>query len=398
VARQDLPRRYDTRTMTSRRALYAISLWAGLVLLMLAGVAVMPSRQSISVVVPKGSAAREAWLALEEARYKDAESAFSRALAATPDDPALLVGAAIVARRLGQTARARDVLARALQIDPALAPASQLLGTLLYESGDVEGAIRVYEAALVRAPGHEAMQARVEGWRKELALHSGFLTATGGHFAVLFEGPAEQEVAGAAIDILEQAYTRIGDYLQTFPADTLTVVLYTDQQFRDITRTPEWSGGVFDGRIRLPVRGGLGDRKELERVLTHEYVHALVYGLGAIRMPVWLNEGLATALEPGGLQRAKEELSNARSLIPLAELRTSFAALPADRVQLAYAESAVAAQDILDQVGPAHVVGLFRDLASGSDLDVAFPAWVQSSIADFERDWMARARTSGREP
>jgi tetratricopeptide (TPR) repeat protein len=375
----------------TRGTLYGIAACAGLLLLGLAGVVGMPSKQSVSVVVPKAGAAREAWAALEEARYKDAEAAFSRALAAAPDDPALLVGAAIVSRRLGQTAKAKDELARALQIDPSLTPASQLLGSLLYEAGDVEGAIRVYEAALVRAPGQDAMQARVEAWRKELALHSGFLTAQGGHFAVLFEGPAEQEIAGAAIDILEQAYVRIGDYLQTYPADAVTVVLYTDQQFRDVTRTPGWSGGVFDGRIRLPVRGGLGDRKELERVLTHEYVHALIFSIAAGGVPVWLNEGLSTALEPGGLGRARREIAKAPSLVPLSELRTSFASLPADRVQLAYAESALAAQDLLDRVGPSQVVGLLKDLASGSAFEAAFSSWVRISIGDFEQDWMSRA-------
>jgi len=362
----------------------------GVILTWLVAAAVSASAQSVSLLVPPAGAAREAWQALEDARYKDADAAFNRALASAPADPMLLLGSGIVARRLNQPSKAKDTFARALQINPALTPASQLLGMMLYEAGDVEAAIRVYEAALVRAPGHPQMQARVEEWRKEAALHGGFRQAQGSHFTVLFEGPAEEDLAAAAAAILERVYFRIGDTLQTYPSNTVTVVLYTQQQFRDVTRTPGWSGGVFDGRIRLPIRGGLGDPQELERVLTHEYVHALLHSVAAGGVPAWLNEGMAMALEPGGVARAERELTRSRSLMPLDELRGSFASLPPDRVALAYAESALAAQNIIERAGASRLMGLVGDLASGADFDRSFGSWVQISFTEFERELMVR--------
>lgn len=364
----------------------------GVVLALLASLARPASAQSVAVLVPQSGAAREAWQALEDARYKDAESAFSRALAASPDDPMVLMGTGIVARRLGQAAKARDAFARALQIDPALTPASLLLGTMLYEAADVEGAIRVYDAALVRAPGHPQIQARVEQWRREAALHGGFQRTQGSHFTVLFEGPAEEDLAAAAVDILERVYDRIGDALLTYPVDAVTVVLYTQQQFRDVTRTPGWSGGLFDGRIRLPTRGGLGDVRELERVLTHEYVHALIHSVAVAGVPAWLSEGMATALEPGGTARAAREVARSTSQIPLHQLGGSFASLPPDRVSLAYAGSAIAVKDIIDRVGTPRLMGLLSALGSGADFDAAFTAWVQMPFADFEREWASKPR------
>jgi tetratricopeptide (TPR) repeat protein len=349
--------------------------------------------QSLSLVVPPAGPAREAFQALEEARYKDADAAFMRALASAPDDPALLLGAGIAARRLGSTSRARELLTRALQIDPALTPASQLLGTLLYETGDVEGAIRVYDAALVRAPGQDRMRERAEEWRKEAALHDGFRHTRGGHFTVLFEGPAEEEAAAAAVDILENAYNRIGDFLQVYPREPITVVLYTQQQFRDVTRTPGWSGGLFDGRIRLPIRGGLADTREFERVLTHEYVHALVHGVAAGGVPAWLNEGLAAALETGGMERARGDIARG-PVVLLSQLGQSFGSLPASAVTSAYAGSALAVLDILERVGASRVMGLLADLGAGTDFDRAFTSWVQMPFADFEREWLERMRSS----
>jgi tetratricopeptide (TPR) repeat protein len=364
----------------------------GVILAWLVAAAVSASAQSVSLLVPPAGAAREAWQALEDARYKDAEAAFNRALASAPDDPTLLLGSGIVARRLNQATKAKDAFTRALQINPALTPASQLLGMMLYEAGDLEAAIRVYEAALVRAPGHPQMQARVEEWRKEAALHGGFRQAQGSHFTVLFEGPAEETVATAAVEILERVYFRIGDTLQTYPAEPVTVVLYTQQQFRDVTRTPGWSGGMFDGRIRMPIRGGLGDPRELERVLTHEYVHALIHSVAAGGVPVWLNEGLAVALEPGGVARADREVAGSSALMPLDQLQQSFASLPADKVVLAYAESGLAVQDIIDRVGTSNLMGLVADLGSGANFERSFASWVQMSFAEFERDWIVRPR------
>jgi len=349
--------------------------------------------QSLSLLVPPAGAAREAFEALEAGRYKEADAAFARALSARPDDPAVLLGAGIAARRLSNTARARDLLTRALQIDPALTPASQLLGVLLYEAGDLEGAIRVFDAALVRAPGQAEMQAKLDAWRQEAALHDGFRRTVGGHFSVLFEGPAEEEAAAAAVEILEAAYDRIGDLLRTFPAEPITVVLYTQQQFRDVTRTPGWSGGLFDGRIRLPIRGGLAARAEFERVLTHEYVHALVHSVAAGGVPAWLNEGLAAALETGGAERAQRDIRRG-PLVPLRDLTRSFASLPVTAVPSAYAGSALAALAVLDRAGAPRLTGLLADLGAGADFDRAFLSWVQMPFADFEREWLESVRAA----
>jgi tetratricopeptide (TPR) repeat protein len=376
-------------TRTHRRAAVARG---GLIVAVIMVVAGAASAQSAALLIPPAGAARDAWQALEDARYKDAESLFERALSSKPDDPTLLLGSGIVARRLGEATKAKDALARALQIDPALTPASLLLGMMLYEAGDLDAAVRVYDAALVRAPGHPQMQTRVEEWRREAALHSGFRRTLGSHFTVLFEGPAEETIATAAAEILERAYFRVGDALQTYPADPVTVILYTQQQFRDVTRTPGWSGGMFDGRIRMPIRGGLGDPRELERVLTHEYVHALIHSVAAGGVPAWLNEGLAVSLEPGGVARADHEVAASSALMPLSQLQQPFSSLPADRVPLAYAESALATQDVVDRVGASSLMGLLADLGSGASLERSFGSWVQVSLAEFERDLMLRLK------
>ena len=75
-----------------------------------------------------------------------------------------------------------------------------------------------------------------------------------------------------------EAYGEIGKSFSYYPENPITVILYSDQQFRDITRTPAWTGGLFDGKIRIPTEGaGSLSGGVLNRVLHHEYTHAIVY-------------------------------------------------------------------------------------------------------------------------
>ena len=66
---------------------------------------------------------------------------------------------------------------------------------------------------------------------------------------------------------------------------TISVVLYTSEQFRDITRAPSWAAGAYDGTIRVPMRGALDEETELDRVLAHEFTHSLVRTLATRSLP-----------------------------------------------------------------------------------------------------------------
>ena len=173
-------------------------------------------------------------------------------------------------------------------------------GSCYFRTGRADDAIETYEAALEYAPGDANLKSKLADWQRQSQLHDRFRQSSGTHFRVLFEGRSDEALARRIVEMLETAYRNVGGVLRTYPAQTITVVLYTQQQFQDITRAPAWSAGVYDGQIRLPVRGALERRDEIQRVLTHEFVHALVANLGGRTVPMWLHDGLATALEQGG--------------------------------------------------------------------------------------------------
>ena len=315
----------------------------------------------------------------------EAREAFSAAAEAQPRNASAWFGAGIAAYMLGQNSEAEAALTRALQVQSNLTEATVLLGDLQYRSGRIADALATYEAGLKHAPHEPRLTRNIAAWTAELKTESRFIESRGAHFRVLFEGPADQSLARRVVDMLETAYWRVGGVLTVYPAEPVDVVLYTQQQFRDVTRSPSWAAGAYDGRIRIPVRGAADQAADLERVLTHEFVHALVASLAGRSVPVWINEGLATTFEPGGLEEATRVLAASSARLRLSDLHRSFAGLSALQARIAYAQSTVAVRKILELRGAAALVVLLRDLAAGVPFDAAFHQRVAMPYPDFQQ-------------
>jgi tetratricopeptide (TPR) repeat protein len=327
---------------------------------------------------------RAAFEALVAGRARDAADAFTQAIAADPKNARLHLGAGMAATLERRDADARAEFERALALDPKLAQARALLGQVLYRMGDLTAAIHVYETLTSEAPDDRDAQATLDRWRREMELHERMQQAVGSHFTVSFEGPAEAALASEALASLDRAYWRIGQLLGAYPSDPIAVVLYTSEQFRDITRSPSWAAGAYDGTIRVPMRGALDNQTELDRVLAHEFTHALVRLLASRNVPTWINEGLATALENGDLEWAERAVREAGRAAPLSALQTGFGRFSGGQAVVAYATSALAVRRMLEEAGGFAVANLLRDLGDGVPFDEAFQHRMQRSFADFQ--------------
>jgi tetratricopeptide repeat protein len=332
----------------------------------------------------QGPTGRIGWDAIRDGKNEEAAAAFAEAIRAEPRDPSLYLGAGLAAQLLGDTGKARDSLEQALKLAPNFTAASLLLGDLLYRHSDLQGAIAVYEAARKYAPTDTTLAERLARLRDEPSPEKGFFQSQSAHFTVLFEGPADEEMARRAVDVLESAYWRVGTALYTFPDHVITVVLYTEEQFRDTTRSPSWAAAAYDGRIRIPMRGAFEQAPgELERVLTHELTHAMIRAIAPRGVPTWLNEGLAVMFEPDGTGWAAATLSASNARIPLDMLAGSFDNFSGNQARIAYAASGDAARRLFDEAGGAAVVALLQDIARGVPLVEAFEQRMLTSYSAF---------------
>ena len=325
--------------------------------------------------------------ALDAGRAQEAAATFAEALKAGPPTPPLLLGAALAAHLQTRYEDARQHLVAALGLDPSLLPASILLGEVLYASGDLDGAILVYEQALVKAPDHPQITKKVEAWRKELALHSRFGQRFSDHFTVLFEGPAEAPLAQHAVGVLEAACNwRIGTVLAPTRSTPITGRALHP---RAVPRCDAVARMGRRGVRRTDSRAGAGaleNPREFDRVLTHEFTHALIHSVAPRGVPDLADRGprrRVRRLEPG--EAGRNGCAARRRRCRSSGSTGSFAKLTPGQATLAYAQSAVAAEALIDQAGTTAVVSLLADIGTGTSFAAAFAKNIPIGLAEFQK-------------
>lgn len=262
----------------------------------------------------------------------------------------------------------------------------RLLGQVYYSSGRLEQAIQVWRQALDRGGYDAELAALVDKTWKELKVEQTMSSEAGSNFAISFDGRAQPELGDEVLDVLEEAYNEIGRELDFYPQVQVPVLLYTQRDFSELTGSPDWSGGLYDGKIRIPVGGVTGMNPRLKAVLYHEYVHVVVRYLTAGRCPVWLNEGLA---EMAGRRHHDPPLNRLRlaaargELIPFERLESSFPVSSREQAELAYQQSYSLVRYMIDQFHWYKMGELLRALGEGKPIAVA----LEQALGEFAIDY-----------
>ena len=337
---------------------------------------------------PQDVLAPDGWAALQRGDAERAAAIFRDALDRSPMNPTLHYGAGFAAYLLGRYDPAIYSLKKALEFDPQFFQAAAILAHVAYARGDLGLAIRSLEKALTIRPGDPSVKAQLERWRSESSVHAGLEERTTARFTVMFEGTAQKTIGDRVARVLESAYTTVGKALNSYPTETLTVILYTEQQFEAVTRSPAWAEGQFDGRIRLAVRGAMSSPRALDRLVVHEFVHAAIASVAPRNVPAWVHEGLASNLESIDRPWAQRVVAMRTQRIRLEDLEGGFDRFDSSLAQLAYAESAIAAQLLQERVGPN--LGIFLQmLGTGHTVNQALST-LDIRPEDFQAEWRKR--------
>lgn len=224
----------------------------------------------------------------------------------------------------------------------------------------------------------------------ERELEGGMGSASRDHFTVKYEG-GENILTGYLIGLLlEEAYMKVGADLGFYPTDRIEALLYTTDTFRDVTRSPSWAGAIYDGRIKLPAGGIHEKTAELEKVIFHEYTHAVVHRLSGGKAPVWLNEGLAQYEEGRSSSEYSELLRKIAegNRVDLRVFERSFMGLNAAGASLAYLISLSATEHIIREYGLPSLRRILEGLNGGMNMDAAVSSVLYISYDDLESGWL----------
>ena len=319
-----------------------------------------------------------------------AKNSLQQALAYDKKHLMTLLNLAIVLCQTAEYRNAEDLLLGVIQSDARNRYGYYLLGEVYYAQDKLREAISTWKTAL-QLGDDAVISNRLKKAEEEAGTHDELGVLQSAHFILRYDRKVSDYRLGQEIlDSLERAYRQLSYDLTSYPPVTITVILYTDQAYFDITRAPRWSGALFDGKIRVPIKGLSAVTAQLGDTLVHELTHSFVNSLSRGSCPTWFNEGVAQ-LEEGksavGHRKLLSQLERQNQLIPLSSLTGSLVGLPAGAAELAYMEGLSATEYLVAGRGKNAIRAVLDLLHQNYNFDSALGSVVNQSLAEFEKSW-----------
>lgn len=234
--------------------------------------------------------------------------------------------------------------------------------------------------------------------KREEEIESKFLEKESAHFILKFEGTQEREYeAPEILETLEKAYKKVGADLGHYPQEKTAVIIYpSKEKFRYVTDTHYWTGGLYDGQIRIPLSIELDEAEHFKRTLVHEYTHHVIQGKTKNNCPSWLNEGLAKYEDRGyeeNREKDKKRLEiltqslKENTLVPLKRITPLFQTGDTELANLAYYESYSVVKYLIKRYSMKEVSRLLGKLGEGASIDKALEEVFHIDYQALNKEW-----------
>jgi tetratricopeptide (TPR) repeat protein len=317
----------------------------------------------------------------KQRQFEKADEQLVKAIELYPDEPAYALIRGICSYNLKKYDIARYELERVRSQQPESVEALIYLGLVLYETDTRLEAVQLWEQALKLAPGRKDTVQLLDKARKEATVEEKMDRGNSSRFNLTYDPGVPTSFALAVLDVLESASNQVGSELGHFPAARVPVVIYKRNDYKTITNSPDWSGGAYDGTIRLPF-GALSEISAgLRSVLFHEYAHVVVFDLTKGNCPIWLNEGIAEMF--GRKQLSDSKAANAQTSIKgaavdIRKLEGSFTGLSSADANIVYQQSYSLVNYVVTAYGWHRIQQILSELGRGASINDAIASTLKS--------------------
>ncbi len=323
----------------------------------------------------------------------DAREHLERALELFPNDPALLAQYVFVLLQGEKAAVAIKFAEQACREAPDSPDVHALLGLAYFKDNRSREAVAEWKKSLQLKDDPQVRQLLAKAQR-ELAAEGDYRELASAHFSLRYEGQqTSQDFRKQLLNTLEGHYNDLVVELGVMPRDTVSVVLYTNQAFFDVTQTPAWTAALNDGKLRIPVEGLTSVSPGMSRILKHELAHSFISQASGGRCPHWLHEGIAQMVEPrsaASYKPALAKLYKENHALPLRSLDEGFMQLSAHDAGVAYAESLAITEYIRDTYGIASLTTILQRLNQGQTVDAAMRSAIHSDQQGLEDEFFQK--------
>jgi tetratricopeptide (TPR) repeat protein len=326
-------------------------------------------------------------------QYEQADENFLKASELYPDETAFALSRGICNNYLKRYDIARYELERTRPDGPDSVERLYYLGLVLYETDNRQQAMELWELALKLSPDRQELINLLKKARKETAVEDNMDRGNSSRFNLTYDPGVNTSLALAILDVLESAANQVGAELGHFPEARVPVAIYKRADYKDVTDSPDWSGGVYDGTIRLPF-GALSEiTPPMRAILFHEYAHVVVFDLTRGNCPVWLNEGIAEMFgrkqfTPPAAKAGQAALKG--TVIDVRRLEGSFSGLSSNEAALAYQQSYTLVNYLVTAYGWHRVNAILTALGKGLTISAAIASALQDYSLSYDgliKEW-----------
>jgi tetratricopeptide (TPR) repeat protein len=326
-------------------------------------------------------------------QYEQADENFLKASELYPDETAFALSRGICNYYLKRYDTARYELERTRPNNPDSVELLYYLGLVLYETDNRQQAMELWELALKRSPDRPEIIDLLKKARKETAVEANMDRGNSSRFNLTYDPGVNTSLALAILDVLEGASNQVGAELGHFPEARVPVAIYKRADYKDVTASPDWSGGVYDGTIRLPFGAMSEITPPMRAVLFHEYAHVVVFDLTRGNCPVWLNEGIAEIFGRKQFTHPAAVAGQAAMKgagTDIRRLEGSFGGLSSNEAARAYQQSYSLVSYLVTTYGWHRVNAILAGLGKGMNITAAIAAALQDYSLSYDgliKEW-----------
>jgi tetratricopeptide (TPR) repeat protein len=326
----------------------------------------------------------------------DALSHAEKAAGLAPENGNIAAVYAWILLKQARASVALDYAEQAVRLDNKSEFAHKIFALALYQNDQLQRAVEEFKKAKELDPSDQEVDQYLKTVARQAKVESDFRSDASTHFNMRYEGEkASPKLREQILLVLERHFDDLVSSMGLLPRDPISVVLYTNESFFDVTQAPGWTAALNDGKLRIPIEGLTQVNADLSRVLKHELAHSFIRQATNGRCPVWLNEGFAQLVEPRSAAQFRTQLAQlfaSGNQTPLEKLEGSFFAYSSNQAAIAYIESLAYVEYIRDTYGVNRISDIMRSLSEGATPEEALKSAIHDDYSQLEEEFARHLR------
>jgi tetratricopeptide (TPR) repeat protein len=314
---------------------------------------------------------------IQQGKYAEAIEELRPIIAIQPADAEVRFALGALYLSLGNLSMAENQLRETIIINYSNADAHYLLGEIYYRQEKLSQAIREWKQSLRLQPD-EALKAKLDRLTREDAMRANYSTASSARFELRYTGSQSPQLGKAIISALESMHSQLSRKLDYLPRESIVVILYSNQDFYDATGAPRMVEGLYDGKVKVPIRGLTSVTSQVNNVLMHELTHAFLHSKTKGNCPRWLHEGIAQYMEGKSARAYNFQLGQILK-------NNGFSSLPLYPASLSMVEYMIQAYGFSD------LLRILKALGDGMSADMAMKRYLHANFQEFVQEWAEKS-------